>query len=141
MGKNINEYNRMDKNKEKEFAQRAMNSMYFILALGVLCYYMLPMLIGLYLDGNGDVFYYVFMYINTVYCFGSCYIHASKFGFRWYMALAVGLFFVPSCIAFGYTSVMLLGLVYVALGFFGELGGYATFRRKVKNASRFYRNK
>ena len=45
MGKNINEYNRMDKNKEKEFAQRAMNSMYFILALGVLCYYILPMLI------------------------------------------------------------------------------------------------
>lgn len=132
MGKNIKEYNRMDKNKEKEFAQRAMNSMYFIMALGVMCYYILPMLNVLYLNGNADVFTYVMMYVNTVYCFGACYIHSAKFGFRWYMPFAVGLFFVPSCLVFRYMSMIVLGLVYAALGFFGEVGGYAMYRRKYK---------
>lgn len=130
MSKNLSEYNRMDKSKEEEFNKRAMNSMYMILAIGVMCYYIMPMLIGLYLKGNGDVYNYVFLYVNTVYCFGACYIHSIKFGFRWYMPLAVGLFFIPSCLAFGYVSISLLALVYTALGYFGEVGGYVMFRRK-----------
>lgn len=130
MNKNINEYSRMDNGKSEAAAQRALNHLYVILIIGILCYYIMPFLCGFYLGGNKDVFNYILLYVNTVYSFGSCYIHAVKNGFKWYVPVAVGLFFVPSCIAFRYVSMSLMGLVYVVLGFFGSFTGFLMYRRK-----------
>ncbi|MDE5780831.1 MAG: hypothetical protein K2I03_05055 [Lachnospiraceae bacterium] len=139
MNKNISEYSRMEHGKAEAAAQKALNHLYIVLIIGILCYYIMPFLCGLYLGGNKDVFNYILLYINTVYSFGSCYIHAVKNGFKWYVPVAVGLFFVPSCMAFGYISVSLMGLVYVVLGMFGSFTGFLMYRRK--NGKGYYQKK
>lgn len=132
MNKNINEYSKMENGKAEKAAQKSLNNLYAVLMAGILCYYILPFLCGLYLGGNKYVFNYIFLYINTVYSFVSCYIHAVKNGFKWYVPAAVGLFFVPSCIAFHYIAMSLMALVYVVLGLFGSFTGYLMYRRKNK---------
>lgn len=130
MNKNINEYSKMENGKAQEALKRSLNHLYIVLGVGVLCYYVLPFLCGFYFNGNRDIFNYILLYINTVYSFGSCYIHAVKNGFKWYVPVAVGLFFVPSCMAFGYISISLMSLVYLVLGLFGSFTGFLMYRRK-----------
>lgn len=131
--RNINQYSGMKtvNSDAKENMQRSLNHLYIVLMFGVMCYYILPFLCGLYFGGNNDLFAYNLIYINTVYSFGACYFHAIKNGFKWYLPVAVGLFYVPSCLAFGYTSIVLMGLVYLVLGIFGSISGNTVFRRKM----------
>ena len=131
--KNINEYSKMKTGNSdaKQSLQRSLNHLYIALMFGVLCYYILPFMCGLYFGGNKDIFVYILLYINTVYSFGACYFHAIKNGVKWYMPVAIGVFFIPSCLAFGYMSISLMALVYMVLGLFGSFSGNVVYRRKM----------
>jgi len=130
MNKNIKDYQNMENGKAQEAAKKSLNQLYVVLMVGILCYYIMPFLCGFYFSGNKDIYNYIFLYINTVYSFASCYIHSLKNGFVWYVPVAVGLFFVPSCISFGYISISLMALVYLVLGLFGSFTGYLMYRKK-----------
>lgn len=131
MGKSINEYTKMSSNKKEELNKKSINGLYVILGIGVLLFYLIPLLIGIYIGAEKDVYNYSFIYINTVYCFVACYVHAFKYGFRWYAPVSIGLFFIPSCLVFRYLSIAPLALVYAVLGFFGDFTGYLMYRHKI----------
>lgn len=131
-GATINEYTKMKTENEdiKQAMQKSMNHLYIVLMFGVLCYYLMPFMCGLYYNGNSDIYIYILLYVNTVYSFVACYFHSVKNGFKWYLPVAVGLFFVPSCLTFGYASISLMALLYFLLGMFGEFSGNIVYRKK-----------
>ncbi len=129
--KKLNEYSEMDSvSKAKKAEEKAIRHLYIVMIFGVVCYYILPLLNMVYLKGAEEVFYYIFLYVNTVYSFIACYFHSVKNSFRLYVPVAAGLLFVPSCMVFGYYHMVPMSLLYLVLSFLGALTGYMVYKRK-----------
>lgn len=130
--KRINEYSNMTSaDREEKAAKKAINNLYVVMMFGVLCYYVLPFLCMIYFKGVTEIYNYILLYVNTVYSYIACYLHAVKNDFKIYTPLAVGLLFVPSCITFGYISIVMMSVLYLALGFFGAFTGHIVYKRKL----------
>lgn len=129
--KNLNEYSEMDSvSKAKKAEERAIRHLYIVMIFGVVCYYILPMLNMTYLKSAEAVYYYIFLYVNTVYCFISCYFHSVKNSMRLYVPVATGLLFVPSCMVFGYHHMAPMSILYLVLSFLGAFTGHMVYKRK-----------
>ena len=114
---------------ERKKNEASMKDIYSGLGFGVVLYYLLPFLAMI--AGIGVVVPFMILMVNTLYVFIASYIHGIKHNFNAIVPILFSCFFIPSVIVFRYDiSFALATVIYLVLGYFGELTAYLFIRRK-----------
>lgn len=131
MAKYFVDYNSLDK-KEKQEYDKNLRRLFIMMGIATFLFYVLPFI----LNANGNLGKAILMLsliiVFPIYVFGCGMIDAAKTGGGYAIPLLLGLFFVPTSLIMYGPAWAVLGVMYFAMGMFGELTGYL-FKRRKKN--------
>ena len=128
--------------KEKRFYKQ----LYIILGVGCVLYYMIPFMFNISYADNLELWEYVMRMlligVYPFYTFIACFLNTRSHGFRWYIAIMLGVYFAPAAvIMFGYTALPYVP-VYIVFGYFGSLSALMLMKKieRIKNKSNKEKN-
>lgn len=120
--------------KEEEELRKFLRQIYILLGLGCILYYLFPFLfimmgIGQNKEAWTGVMSILLMGVYPFYPFIACFINTRYHGFRWFLPIIFGGYFVPAAMIYLGATALPYAIVYIALGYFGCLGGWMMVRR------------
>lgn len=121
--------------KEKKFYRQ----LYIILGIGCVLYFFFPLVFNISYANNLEllksVMRMLLIGVYPFYVFMACFMNTRYYGFRWYVPVMLGAYFIPAAlIMFNYTAVP-YAFAYMLFGFFGSFGAIMLLKRieKIKN--------
>ncbi len=113
--------------------QKFYRQLYIILGFGCVLYFFFPFVFNVSFSNNLELWQMVMrtllIGVYPFYTFIACFLNTRYYGFKWYIPVMLGVYFIPSAIMmFGYTAIP-YAFAYVAFGFFGSLGATMTLKR------------
>lgn len=137
MGRNVTDFSKLEQDKQIKEYQKFVKSVYIILGIGTIFYYVIPFAAGYYFTPNSAVFSKIIIpmlliNVNTIYSFLSCFLNSGKYGFKIIVPLAVAAYFIPATMIFYGPRMSLFAIIYFILGLFGEWAGRLFAMRKAK---------
>lgn len=125
--------------KVEEQHKKYLKQLYILLGIGCVLYYMLPFVFGIAVKGDQALWtktmIMVLVGVYPLYTFMSCFVNTRFYGFKWFVPVLLGLYFVPAAMIFFGSTALLYTVVYIVIGYFGSLGAAMTVKRieKQKN--------
>ncbi|MBE5926461.1 MAG: hypothetical protein E7270_05820 [Lachnospiraceae bacterium] len=127
--------------KEEELREKKFyKQLYIFLGFGCVLYYLFPFVFNVSYADKLELWEAVMRMllvgVYPFYTFIACFLSTRKYGFRWYIAIILGVYFMPAAmLMFGYTALVYVP-VYIVFGYFGSLSATMLLKRLEK-----FRNK
>lgn len=118
--------------REEELQRRFMRQLYILLGFGCLLYYVFPCVLRFTMynsEALTAVMWTLLIGVYPFYPFIGAFLNTRYHGFRFYIPIILGGYFVPAAVIFFGFSALPFVIVYILFGYFGALGGYMTLKR------------
>lgn len=119
--------------KEEEQQIKFMKKIYLFLGIGCVLYYVFPYVLWIAFAGKenafGTIMQVMLVGVYPFYPFIACFISTRYHGFKWFLPVMFGGYYLPAALILLGIGAAPYALVYVAFGYFGCLGGFMTVRR------------
>lgn len=128
--------------EEEQKEKRFYRQLYIILGVGCILYFLFPFVFNVsYVDNKElweSVMRMLLIGVYPFYVFMACFMNTRYYGFRWYVPVMIGGYFIPAAIMMFGASAVPYAFAYMVFGFFGSLGAIMLLKRieRIKNKSK-----